>query len=341
MNMPTKHTEILTLAEIARAAGILADGGLVVFPTETVWGLGADARNREACRGIFEAKGRPQDNPLIVHVANTAVLSTVARTLRSEEEALIAAFMPGPLTLIVPRSPLIPEEISGGRPDVGVRMPREHTAHALLEAFAFPVAAPSANVSGRPSPTTFEMAKAAMWGRVDAILEGPHCDVGLESTVVRVREDELQILRPGAVTTEQLTAIVPKLEPVRCYLEQPTGAPSAPGLKYPHYKPRARVVAVGTLQRLVELSQTAQAQGAYAVLWSAPKCDPSLFAGLPGEPHIYCFESIEEYARQLFSCFHAIDANGAGTILAQLPPDHGLGQALRNRLLKAANEVAL
>ncbi len=339
--MAHRNTEILSIGEVHRAARILSRGGLVVFPTETVWGLGADARNREACCHIFEAKGRPQDNPLIVHVADTAILSSVAQSLCPAEEAMIEAFMPGPLTLVVPRSSIIPEEVTAGLPDVGVRMPREPTARALLRECGFPVAAPSANRSGKPSPTTLEMARAAMWGRVDAIIEGPPCEVGLESTVVRVRDKELHILRPGAVTPEQLARAVPGLTPVYSYLKPRVGAPCAPGLKYPHYKPRAKVVVVDRLGELIDLAQVVHAEGTYGVLWPASECTPELLSNLPGNARVRAYEDIEAYARQLFSWFHELDAHGALTIIARLPDDHGLGRALRNRLLKAAGGVAV
>ncbi len=338
--MPKIATEILSPDAVYRAAAILRDGGLLAFPTETVWGLGANAFDVVACRRIFQAKGRPQDNPLIVHVADADGLMAATTQLGPEEEALIARFMPGPLTLVVPRGARIHPEVTGGRPDVGVRMPRLAIARELLALAGVPVAAPSANRSGRPSPTTFEMATAAMQGRAEGILEGPPCEVGLESTVARVHCGEIHILRPGAITAEELWRAVPHLRPIIAYSEPIAGAPRAPGLKYAHYRPRARVIAAETVPELLTAARAVAAQGALAVLWQAAELSPSVVAELPVGTALHPYDSLPSYAQHLFAWFHALDEANVATIIAHLPVNDGLGRALRNRISKAAEPIA-
>lgn len=308
----------------------------MVFPTETVWGLGANALDVRACRRIFEAKGRPQDNPLIVHVATVEALLEVTTSLSHEEEALIARFMPGPLTLVVPRSPRIAADVTGGRADVGVRMPRQAIARALLLACGLPIAAPSANRSGRPSPTTFEMAKSAMVGRADAIIDGPPCEVGLESTVVRVQGRHLHILRPGSLTAEELMEATPNLTPVLAYSAPPRGAPQAPGLKYAHYKPNARVVAIETEEELTEVVQALAASGPIGILWPQFRWNSELVETLAKGVVVRGYADLDHYARNLFAWFHELDQAGVASIVAHLPTDEGVGRALCNRILKAA-----
>ena len=218
---------------LAAAGRIIRRGGLVVFPTETVYGLGANALDPVACAEIFRAKGRPQDNPLIVHTSSLMGLARLARELPPLAAVLAEAFLPGPLTLILPKTEEIPAEVTAGLSTVALRVPSDPVAREFLCQGHVPVAAPSANLSGKPSPTTFEMACEAMEGRADAIIRGEPSRVGLESTIVRVCGDGIEILRPGGISEEAIREAV-QTSPVRSVsLEGPGSPPPAPGIKYP------------------------------------------------------------------------------------------------------------
>lgn len=329
MRVETKKTLILEADERGlRAAGeIIRRGGLVVFPTETVYGLGANALDAEACARIFQAKGRPQDNPLIVHTAEVFSLARLASAIEPRAAALIRAFMPGPLTLILPKTRDIPAAVTAGLPTVGLRVPSDPAARCFLAAAGVPVAAPSANVSGRPSPTSFDMARAAMEGRADAIIRGGDSRVGLESTIVRVSESGLDILRPGGVSEEDIRAVIRDC-PLRGAAGETSGAPPAPGMKYTHYKPRAEVFLFpgGTWN-----PRMAGAGEKTGVLALGKKAAP-----LPGNVLVREMASVEEYARRLYAEFFAFDSLGCARVFAEWPPERGLGRAVANRLLKAS-----
>lgn len=359
-----------TRTEIHKAARILREGGLVVFPTETVYGLGADARNGAACRRIYEAKGRPADNPLIVHIASRSQLATL--TDDDPPEAALRAlelFAPGPITVVVRHNGSISEVATTGLSTVALRIPAHPVALALLREAAIPVAAPSANRSGRPSPTTYPMALGAMEGRVEAILDGGDCDVGLESTILDCTDTPQRILRPGRITREMLqeagfAVIGPEdsgagdanREPRR---GQAFGAPPegagldesrrdenrheevyhAPGSRYRHYEPEAAV-------HLLEEGDpegrgNAFLQGAdsrsVALIGSAEGIDSLRITPSAREALMETvrFESLDSFARGIFSSFHSFDENGCRAILAVLPPARGLGVAIRDRLSRA------
>lgn len=230
---------------LALAGEILRRGGLVAFPTETVYGLGADALNEEAVRSVYRAKGRPSDNPMIVHIASREDLEGLVREVGEDAEKAMEAFWPGPLTIILPRSKQVPDTTTGGLDTVGIRMPGNETARRLIEAARCPVAAPSANLSGKPSPTTAADVLEDMDGRIDAVLLGEDCDVGIESTVVDMTGEIPMILRPGYVTKEMLEEVLGKevrYDPA--LFRQPSGEdfhPRSPGMKYRHYAPEAEV----------------------------------------------------------------------------------------------------
>ncbi len=302
------------------AAAFLRRGEVVAFPTETVYGLGADVFNEAAIRKIFAAKGRPSDNPLIVHLAALEQLPRVAERVSPAAEALIEAFFPGPLTVILPRRAEVPAVVSGGLPTVGVRMPRHPVAQAFLAACGVPVAAPSANLSGRPSPTTWEAVRADLEGRIPCILVGERAEAGLESTVVDCTGETPVVLRAGVVTLEALRAVAPG---IRLAEPDTEALARSPGVRYRHYAPRARV-------HLVDAPEAA-------------KPDPdAAYIGLDAPPDSDAFgrvrvvTSVEAYAHEIFDFFRQCDAEGIRTIYCQRVPTVGLGLALMDRLRRAS-----
>ncbi|MDR1931740.1 MAG: threonylcarbamoyl-AMP synthase [Spirochaetales bacterium] len=338
--MKTKETLILEADQsgFAAAGRIIRRGGLVVFPTETVYGLGANALDAGACAGIFAAKGRPQDNPLIVHTADVFALARLAGDVPPRAAALIQAFMPGPLTLILPKKPDIPDTVTAGLPTVGLRVPSDPAAAAFLRHAEVPVAAPSANLSGRPSPTSFAMARAAMEGRVDAIIRAEDSRVGLESTIVRVTESALEILRPGGISEEQLRLAAGGCEIRGSFSENSGGPPPAPGMKYAHYKPKAETLLFRTAaQRRACEVYCAGAGKKLGVILLADSLNAERAAADTKNVITRQMLSAQEYARRLYAEFFVFDRLGCDVILAQYPPVEGIGRAIANRLLKAAD----
>ena len=306
----TRKTQILD--DVDEAAALLRAGGLVAFPTETVYGLGADARNVAAVEGIFRAKGRPQDNPLIVHVADAAAVAQVTGAAPPSAERLLAAFAPGPITVVVPRGEALAAAVSAGLDTVAVRIPAHPTALALLRAAAIPVAAPSANRSGRPSATRWEAVREELDGRVDAILRGERSEVGIESTVVDCTADPPEILRPGGLSLEKLRTVIPDIRSAG------KNHRASPGTRHRHYAPGARVLCVERPQP--------EATAAYL----------GLEAPAPGYALERVVPDLETYARELYDFFRTADAAGCREIHCLVPPDEGLGRALRDRLTRAA-----
>ncbi|MFB6272343.1 MAG: L-threonylcarbamoyladenylate synthase [Salinibacter sp.] len=302
------------------AAVFLRRGELVAFPTETVYGLGADAFQPDAVRGIFEAKGRPSDNPLIVHVSRREQINQVAAEVPPAAQQLHERFLPGPLTLILPKHPDLPAAVTAGLDTVGVRMPRLSLAQSFLEACRTPVPAPSANRSGRPSPTTWEAVQEDLGGCIRCILQGGRTEAGVESTVVDCTAAPVEVLRPGAVSVEALRE---ELGAVRVGGSDGGATPRSPGTRHRHYAPTARVHLVN----------------------SAAEAEPGpqhAFIGLeaPPRPHafgaVYVEENLRAYAHDLFHVFRACDEAGLERIYAQTVPPSGLGRALNDRLRRAA-----
>lgn len=304
----------------AEAAAHLRDGGLVAFPTETVYGLGADAFQPDAVHRIFEAKGRPADNPLIVHVYRRVQVRRVAADVPSSAQQLMDRFMPGPLTVILPKHPDLPSVVTAGLETVGVRMPRLSRTQTFLEACDTPVPAPSANRSGRPSPTSWTAVRQDLGGRIDCILQGDRTEAGVESTVVDCTVNPVEILRPGAISVEALREV---LGTVQMEPSGEEGAPRSPGTKHRHYAPSAEV-------RLVEEPSGAvpDPNHAYIGLTSPPA--PEAFGRVQLE------EDLESYAHDLFHVFRACDEQGIEVIYAQIVPSTGVGRALNDRLRRAA-----
>lgn len=231
--------------QLTPAAEILKRGGLVAFPTETVYGLGACALDSDAAKKIYAAKGRPSDNPLIIHISRPEDAEKYCFTNETFYK-LSSAFMPGPITVIMPKKPIIPDAVTGGLDTVAVRIPSDKVANKLIELCGFPIAAPSANISGKPSPTDADAVMQDMNGRIDMVIDGGECNIGVESTIVKPMSDGVKLLRPGGITVGMLEAVVGKVEIDPVITEKPTDdrKPEAPGMKYRHYAPIAKMTLI-------------------------------------------------------------------------------------------------
>ena len=305
-----------------KAAHFITEGEVVAFPTETVYGLGADAFNAEAIAKVFAAKRRPADNPLIAHIAELAQINLLATKVTSAAEKFIEAFFPGPLTLVLPKREAVPDIASAGLDTIGVRMPRHPTTREFLRACGVPVVAPSANLSGRPSPTTWQAVRDDMDGRISCILKNEPTEVGLESTVVDCTGRAPVLLRAGAITLEELRRIVPA---TRLRTNDSTEARS-PGLKHRHYSPTARVVVVAQ-----SADAAPAADAAYIGLDAPSPAAAKIFS------RVLVCRNIEEYARSLFHFFRRCDAAGIRIIYCQSVEETGLGLALMDRINRAAH----
>lgn len=302
------------------AARYLKQGRLVAFPTETVYGLGADAFQPEAVRRIFEAKERPTDNPLIVHLFRRDQISEVAAHLPSAAGDLQDRFMPGPLTLILPKHEALPSVVTAGLDTVGVRMPQHPTAQAFLEACDTPVPAPSANRSGRPSPTSWDAVYQDLGGRISCILQGGRTEKGVESTVVDCTVEPPCVLRPGAISVESLREVVGAID----VAEGANGAVArSPGTRHRHYAPRAEV-------QLVADPSEAQPGSESAYIGLEAPTDSEAF----GRVHVV--KDLRAYAHDLFHFFRTCDEAGYTVIYAQSVPSEGLGRAVNDRIRRAA-----
>ncbi len=329
---------------IAEAAKILRAGGTVAFPTETVYGLGASALDAEAVKKIFVAKERPSWDPLIVHIADRTMLEMVAAEVDQDAHRLMEAFWPGPLTLLLAKSPRIAEAVTAGLARVGVRMPAHPVARALLLAAGVPVAAPSANRFGRISPTTAEHVAEDLAGRIDAILDGGETTHGLESTVVEVNADRCVIYRPGVITREQIAAVTAGEVSSRQQLREDEAAQAAPspGMGERHYAPRARLVLVegeGAAQR-VEFERAARRAQEAGELVGLMLPDGFPTALLRSSVKIFQWgrwEHERELAQQLYAGLRWLDAAGVTAIVCPMPRAEGIGIAIRDRLMRAAN----
>lgn len=320
--------------ELNEAAELIAAGKLVAIPTETVYGLAADATNEAAVSSIFEAKGRPQDNPLIVHISSVEELAAVAREIPSQALKLAEAFWPGPLTMILPKSDKIPKVTSAGLDTVAVRFPSHPAARELIRRSGVPVAAPSANLSGSPSTTTAQHCIDDLWGRVDAIVDGGECQVGVESTVISLAGSVPRLLRPGYVTLEHLREVLGTVELDKAVISQPEeGARVAsPGMKYKHYAPKCRVILIsGNREAYIDYVNCHQAEGEFALC-----CDEDV-EGLSC-PAVSLGKEADEagQAVRLFDSLRKLDELGAKVVYARCPKQSGVGLALYNRLIRAA-----
>jgi L-threonylcarbamoyladenylate synthase len=322
-----------SMASLSQGAELLRQGGTVAFPTETVYGLGANALDQAAVQAIFEAKQRPSWDPLIVHVVNQEQLGMVAVDIPGNGRLLIEAFWPGPFTLLLPKGPRVPAIVTAGRTRVGVRMPRHPVARKLIELAGVPIAAPSANSFGRTSPTRAEFVLEDLDGRIDAVIDSGDATLGLESTVVDVCDEPPILYRPGMVTLQQLQSLCPSLIAYREPRDGVSGPRASPGIGMKHYSPRARLLLLENAEKLFSLAAELHAAGERVGVML-----PALLAG-EGPYLIYEWGDLEDQerlARRLFAGLRELDAAGATVIVCPMPGDHGLGAAIRDRLLKAA-----
>lgn len=322
-------------AGIDQAAQLLRRGEIFALPTETVYGIAADARQGAAVRKIFEAKGRPQDNPLIVHVAGPEMLPGLVAEIPERAQLLISAFCPGPLTIIMPRGPEVADECCAGLDTVGIRMPSHPVAREVIRRSGCAFAAPSANLSGRPSPTNAQDVLADMDGRLPLILDGGECAVGVESTVVSVVGPKPTLFRPGHITLEDLErALGEEVEVSAAILEKlPEGAVvRSPGMKYKHYAPKADITILdGSFEQFRAYVQAYADQN--------PSC--LCFTGEASQLGVPCVEYGREgdgadQAKHLFRSLRALDEQGDGVVYARCPGRDGLSMAVYNRLVRAA-----
>ena len=324
--------------EIKNAAEVLKAGGLVAFPTETVYGLGGDGTNPDAARKIYAAKGRPSDNPLIIHISDPADAEKYTYTTDLYYK-LASKYMPGPLTVVLSAKDSIPKETRGGLDTVAVRCPSNPIAGALISVAQLPIAAPSANLSGSPSPTDAKHVIDDMMGRVDIIIDGGECDIGLESTIVKIEDDgTMTLLRPGKITLDELACIAPisVADAVTDKLKEGEIAIS-PGMKYRHYAPTAPLVLLdGDTEQIVEYIKTQNIDDVAIICYTE---DSSVFLNEIPKSDVYTLgakDNINQQAHYLFSVLREVDKHNYKKIYAPLPSKDGIGLALYNRMIRAA-----
>lgn len=326
--------------ELKEASAVIRSGGLVAFPTETVYGLGGDATNPEASRKIYAAKGRPSDNPLIVHIADFSQLRNIVAEVPQEAEKLAEAFWPGPLTMILRKNEVIPYETTGGLDTVAIRMPSHPVARAFLQDSGCMIAAPSANTSGRPSPTTAQHVWGDLHGKIEILLDGGPVGIGIESTIVDLSEERPMILRPGFITQEMLSAVLGDVgvDPGLAS-ENSKQPPKAPGMRYRHYAPKADLTLVeGTMEEVISkinaLTREAQAMGKSVGVLATEENKDCYVAD-----HVIVIgqrQDEAEIARHLFDVLRQFDDLQVDLIYSGSFVAAGVGQAIMNRLLKAA-----
>ncbi len=316
------------------AANLIREGKLVAFPTETVYGLGADALNENAVRRIFQAKGRPPDNPLIIHIADFEQLYGLARDVPKEARILAEKFWPGPLTFVLPKREDVPYVTTGGLDTVAVRMPANEIALSLIRMSGRPIAAPSANRGGRPSPTSAEHVADDFYGRIECIINGGETEIGVESTVLDLTSRPPVLLRPGGLPVEEIEKVIGKVEIHPAVKGYAVDTAKAPGMKYRHYAPNAKVIVVEgrenrVHEKIIELIDEYRRKGLrVGVMATGRFYDADAWVDLG--------RSEEEVARNLFKALRELDKENVDVILAEGIEERGLGLAVMNRLKKAA-----
>ncbi|SCI37334.1 MULTISPECIES: L-threonylcarbamoyladenylate synthase [unclassified Romboutsia] len=327
----------IDINEIRKQAKFLKQGKTVIFPTETVYGLGANALDDSAVKKIYEAKGRPSDNPLIVHICDKKDVYDLADNVSEKAKIVMDAFWPGPITIVLNKKDIVPKTTSGGLETVAIRMPSHKIAQAIIKEAGVPIAAPSANISGRPSPTKGNHVKEEMYGRVSGIILGGDCDFGLESTVLDMTERIPMILRPGSITKEELEKLIgevdldPSLEK-----KEDNDKAKAPGMKYTHYSPNADVYIVsGKEEDVVKKINDLIEENTNNELRTGVMClnkNKSKYRGIV----IGLGDNLDEVGTNLFSTLIEMDKNNVDKIYSEEFPNSGVGRAIMNRLLKSA-----
>ena len=325
-----KYNELENDNILKKAAAIINNGGLVAFPTETVYGLGADGLNESAVKKIYVAKGRPSDNPLILHISEAEELENLVLEITPVAKKLIENFWPGPMTIVLKKKSVVSDTVSGGLDTVAVRLPKNEIARSLIKAAGTPIAAPSANSSGRPSPTKAHHVAEDLDEKIEMIIDGGSCEVGLESTVIDATGDEAVILRPGGITFEDVSALGLEVSYDKHLVDKTTvEKPKSPGMKYKHYAPKGNLVVLnGDYKNIKEFMK------------DYPEAGVLTFDEYPiGNKTEFSLGSIhkaEEGCRLLFDCLRRFDELDIKTMYAVMPKSDGIGFALCNRLLKAA-----
>jgi len=318
----------------------IKNGGLVAFPTETVYGLGANALDADAARKIYAAKGRPSDNPLIIHLARVEDADKYCYT-NDTFRRLSSAFMPGPLTVVLPKRECIPTTVTGGLDTVAVRIPSNEYARSLISAAGVPIAAPSANISGKPSPTLAEHVIEDMGGRCDMIIDGGSCDIGVESTIVKIDGECMTLLRPGGITLEMLSAIGDvKLDKAITDKLKDGERPMAPGMMYRHYAPNTKVVMLdGSNDKIYKfLSERAKCERVGMLLFED---EIPFFEGIDMTAVSLGAHTPEAEAHSLFSKLREVDNYERDVFYVKVPDRSGIGLAIYNRMLKAAGHTVI
>lgn len=331
-----RMTELdINSSDIQKSADIIRAGGLVAFPTETVYGLGADATDKTAAQKIYAAKGRPSDNPLIIHISEPEDAERYAYTSDLYYK-LAKAFMPGPITVILPKKSIVPDEVTGGLDTVALRCPSHKIARELIKASGVAIAAPSANISGSPSPTKAEHVIKDMSGKVEAIIDGGQCEIGLESTIVKLDGNAAILLRPGAVTADALSCVCERVEISSAVTEalKANERPLSPGMKYRHYAPSCPLVLLD-----------GEAEDVSVFLANAQKREKCIILCYSEDKNFLMDNNIIDVggkddlatqAKRLFGALRDADRTGIDVIYAHLPSQSGLGLALYNRMIRAA-----
>ena len=323
---------------IKKAAEILKSGGLVVIPTETVYGLGGNGLDADAAKKIYAAKGRPSDNPLIIHISDPEDAEKYCIT-NEYYYKLAKAFMPGPLTVILPKKDIVPDSVTGGLDTVAIRCPSHAVANALIAETGFPIAAPSANISGRPSPTCAQFAIEDMNGKVDMIINSGDCDIGLESTIIKLEGANAILLRPGAITYDALLCVCENVE-IASSVSQALGEnerPLSPGMKYRHYAPNSPLVLInGKDDDKLAFLKKAQKKENCAILCYDEELSELKNINLIS---IGKRDDLAQHAKVLFTALRQADKLGVDVIYGHLPPKHDIGLALYNRMIRAASHT--
>jgi len=320
------------ISDLKKAGEIIKKGGLVAFPTETVYGIGANGLDGDAVKNIFKAKGRPSDNPLILHIADFEEAENIGE-MNSTAKIIGEKFWPGPITIVVNKKQNVPDAVTAGLNTVAIRMPSHYIARQIIKYAGVPIAAPSANISGKPSPTCAKHVIEDLNGKVDMIIDGGRCDIGIESTVIDTTGEKPLILRPGGITYEQLKEILPNVEVEQhTRVENPAYKPRSPGMKYKHYAPKAKVIVFegNALEKIEEELKICAAKNKKAGVFCSDN------SNYTADLIIKWGTTPKDMAQRVFWALREFDEKGMDVILCEMPDKCGIGMGVRNRLYKAA-----